>query len=72
MNEQVVEHRQDNCTQDASQTASLERALPDMWCFGLAHPRIQRLIFLAGALEQEAMNRDQSDRPQGQIPKSRR
>jgi hypothetical protein len=26
---------------------------PNGWCFGLSHPYIQRLIFLAGALEQE-------------------
>jgi len=25
--------------------------LPDRWCFGLAHPYIQRLIFLARTLE---------------------
>ena len=28
--------------------------LPDRWCFGLAHPNIQRLIFLAGALDRPA------------------
>lgn len=28
-----------------------QRALPDRWCFGLAHPYMQRLIFLAGELE---------------------
>jgi hypothetical protein len=28
--------------------------LPDRWCFGLAHPYIQRLVFLAGALERNA------------------
>lgn len=28
--------------------------LPDRWCFGLAHPYIQRLIFLAGTLELNA------------------
>jgi hypothetical protein len=26
--------------------------LPDRWCFGLAHPYIQRLIFMAGDFEQ--------------------
>lgn len=28
--------------------------LPDRWCFGLSHPYIQRLIFLAGELERTA------------------
>lgn len=31
--------------------ASAGDALPDRWCFGLAHPYIQRLVFLAGAKE---------------------
>ena len=26
-----------------------QHTLPDRWCFGLDHPRIQRLIFLAAA-----------------------
>ena len=30
--------------------------LPDRWCFGLAHPYIQRLIFLAGELERNAVD----------------
>jgi hypothetical protein len=64
MNENVVEQKKLNCTQDCNQTASFEQqALPDLWCFGLAHPYIQRLIFLAGALEQDAMNLDRSDGP---------
>lgn len=29
--------------------------LPDRWCFGLSHPYIQRLIFLAGDAEQSAL-----------------
>jgi len=30
------------------------------WCFGLAHPAIQRLIFLAGAMEDSATTPDGS------------
>jgi hypothetical protein len=30
------------------------------WCFGLAHPVIQRLIFLAGAMEESALTPDGS------------
>jgi hypothetical protein len=64
MNEKIVEQEKFNCTQDCSRTASFEQpALPDLWCFGLAHPYIQRLIFLAGALEQETTNLCQSDGP---------
>lgn len=29
--------------------------LPDRWCFGLSHPYIQRLIFLAGEVEQSSV-----------------
>jgi hypothetical protein len=28
-----------------------QRDLPDRWTFGLAHPYMQRLIFLSGTLE---------------------
>jgi len=35
--------------------------LPDRWCFGLAHPYMQRLIFLAGALERSALDPDLED-----------
>jgi len=68
MNEEVVEQKH-SCTQDGSQTVSgVQLALPDPWCFGLAHPYIQRLIFLAGTLEQSATNLDQPDHPRGQLP----
>jgi hypothetical protein len=47
------------CPDDQHPTNSLEHYdLPDRWCFGLAHPYIQRLIFLAGTLEQTV---DESD-----------
>jgi hypothetical protein len=34
--------------------------LPDLWCFGLAHPYIQRLIFLADIFEKSANNEPDS------------
>jgi hypothetical protein len=30
-----------------------KNSLPDRWCFGLSHPFIQRLIFLAGEHERD-------------------
>ena len=30
--------------------------LPDRWCFGLAHPYMQRLIFLACTLEPDTVH----------------
>jgi len=35
--------------------------LPDRWCFGLAHPYMQRLIFLAGAPERSPIALDLGD-----------
>ncbi len=35
--------------------ANAQSDLPDRWCFGLSHPYIQRLIFIAGELEREAV-----------------
>ena len=61
-------------TKEASETDSVARLhdqrgalpnhqqhLPDRWCFGLAHPYMQRLIFLAGELERGAVNSDLGD-----------
>lgn len=39
--------------------------LPDRWCFGLSHPYVQRLIFLAGVLEGNAVDLRDRDRPPG-------
>lgn len=35
--------------------------LPDRWCFGLAHPYMQRLIYLAGLHEQSESQQDISN-----------
>jgi hypothetical protein len=36
--------------------------LPDNWCFGLAHPHMQRLMFLAGTLERSSVGREVANR----------
>jgi hypothetical protein len=38
---------------------------PNHWCFGLAHPAIQRLIFLAGVMEETAIVVDGSQNAPG-------
>lgn len=35
---------------------SHQHDLPDRWCLGLAHPYMQRLIFLAGEMERGAVD----------------
>jgi hypothetical protein len=42
--------------------------LPNRWCFGLAHPYIQRMIFLAGALELSAPDLEGDCRPDSGQP----
>lgn len=36
---------------------------PDQWCFGLAHPYIQRLIFLANSVEDSPIPKGSANSP---------
>lgn len=50
------------CTQDRGRAGpNNQHDFPDRWCIGLAHPYIQRLIFLAGALERGTVDVDALD-----------